>query len=403
MKKFFYSITALLSILVLICCILFTWRPELIRVLRYQIPDSETYKVYPQVVIHPADTAFHFAKAAVRRTDLDTVQVLDGADTLVSFKNYLKNGKTNLFMVIRNDTVIYQYFTPGYSDTTLTTLFSVAKTMVSILLGKALEEGKIKSLDDNLLQYVPELKSNTAFDGITIRNLLTMKSGLEFKDTNGGYIAAFLSDEAKYYYTEDIKEELLHVKSVNTPGTVWKYKSIDAFLLTWAIENATGQKISAYFEDKVWKRIGTKYKASWGLDRKGGLANTASRFQSTAIDLAKIGRLYLHHGNYNGKQVVPEAWISESLYMKDGELPVLAKGWQKTNHHYLWWIPQQGENGDFAAEGMRGQKLYIDPLTNTIIVQLAYKGAGNYPYRKISRYLSGLPFSYPPKIKAPAN
>jgi len=378
--------------------VLFTWRPYLIRVVRYQVPDANTYKIYPQVVVHPSDSVFHFSKAPVMRNDLDTLTVLDGGDTLVSFKDYMRNGKVGVFMVIRNDTIIYEHYGPGYSDSTLTTLFSVGKTMISVMLGKALEEGKIRSLDERLLQYVPELKSNPAFRAITLRNLMTMQSGLEFIDTNGGYIQAFLSDEGKYYYTEEIKRELLQVKLVNTPGTVWKYKSIDAFLLTWALENATGQKAAAYLEDKVWTKIGTAYPSTLGLDHPAGLANMASRFQATAIDLAKVGRLYLEKGQFNGQQIIPQAWVENSLNTADGK-PVTSKGWQRTTQHYLWWIPQQGVNGDFAAEGMRGQRLYVDPLTNTIIVQFALRGAGDYPYRKISRYLSGLPFKYPPHAK----
>lgn len=400
LKKALYIFALICFIVIEVFCVLFTWRPELVRVVRYQVPDANTYKAYPQTVIHPSDSVFHFIKANVMRNDLDTLSVLDGGDTLVSFKDYLRNGKISIFMVIRNDSIIYERFAPGYSASTLTTLFSVGKTMVSIMLGKALEEGKIKSLDDHLLWYVPELKANPAFKDITLRNLMTMQSGLEFIDTNGGYIQAFLSDEGKYYYTEDIKKELSKVKLVNRPGTVWKYKSIDAFLLTWALENATGQKAAAYFEDKVWKNIGTAYPASFGLDHPDGLANTASRFQATAIDLAKIGRLYLKKGKFNGRQIIPQTWVVNSLNTADGK-PVTSKGWQQTTQHYLWWIPQQGVNGDFAAEGMRGQRLYIDPLTNTIIVQFALRGAGDYPYRKISRYLSGLPFSYPPHAKPP--
>jgi len=394
MKTAFYSILLVFLSVCLIFSILFTWRPELIRVVRYQIPDAETYKAYPQTVIHPSDTAFHFIKGATNRNDLDTIHVLDGKKRLLTFNEYLKAGKVSLFMVIRNDSIIYQHFAPGYSDSTLTTLFSVAKTMVSVMLGQALEQGKIKSLGDRLVQYVPELKSNPAFDHITLKNLLDMKSGLKFEDTNGSYIHAFLSDEARFYYTDDIKKELLKVELDHTPGSVYKYESIDAFLLTWALENATGEKISQYFEDNVWKRIGTEYTASWGLDHENGLANTASRFQCTAVDLAKIGRLYLHQGLYNGHQIVPEEWVDRSLHLK-GEIPATAKGWQKTAHHYLWWIPQEGENGDFAAEGMLGQRLYMDPLTHTIIVEFAAGGAGDYPYRKVSRYLSGLPFTYP--------
>ncbi|MNW01582.1 hypothetical protein D3C71_1972380 [compost metagenome] len=91
--------------------------------------------------------------------------------------------------------------------------------------------------------------------------------------------------------------------------------------------------------------------------------------------------------------MVPKEWVARSVHANaDPAIPV--KGWQKTRQNYLWWLPQEGINGDFAAEGMRGQRLYVDPLTHTIIVQFALRGAGDYPYRKVSRYLSGLPFTY---------
>lgn len=394
MKKVLYILSVLLLSIVLLFAGLFIWRPELARVLRYQSPDANTYKIFPQTVIQPSDTAFTFIKAAKNRDDLDTIKVLNWKHESVPFSTYLEQGKNNLFMVIRNDTVIYQKFAPGYSDTTLTTLFSVAKTMVSMMVGEALAEGKIKSLDDRLVQYVPELKVNPAFDHITLKNLLDMKSGLEFKDVYGGIIAAFLSDEAKYYYTDDIKKELIKTKAVNPPGTVWKYKSIDAFLLTWALENATGKKAAAYFQNKIWKKIGTAYPASFGLDHVNGLANTASRFQCTATDLAKLGRLYLNKGKYKDDQVIPVDWVNQSVSLGN-EAPANSKGWQKSAQHYLWWIPQQGVKGDYAAEGMRGQRLYVDPATHTIIIQFSGRGAGNYPYRRISHYLSGLPYTYP--------
>lgn len=266
--------------------------------------------------------------------------------------------------------------------------------MVSIMVGQALFTGCFKSLDDKVTAYIPELKNNRAFESITLRHLLEMKSGLEFKDALGGIVKAFFSDEAKYYYTHDMKAELLKVKLVNKPGTVWKYKSIDPILLGWALEKASGKTVAQFFEENVWREIGSEYNASFGLDHQSGLTNTASRFQVTAIDLAKIGRLYLNNGKYNNKEVVPAEWVIQSVAIGN-EKPASAKGWQKSAHHFLWWIPQTGEKGDYAAEGMLGQRLYVDPVTNTIIVQFANRGAGDYPYRKISRYLAGLPFKYP--------
>lgn len=381
-------------LILLVFAAVFTWRPDLIRIVRYQTPGENTYKIFPQTAVHPADTAFHFISAAVNRNDLDTLKVLNSKNTLVPFKQYFEEGKLCSFLVIRNDTIIYQKFAPGYSDTTLSTGYSIAKTMVSVMLGKALEEGKIKSLNDNLTQYIPELKSNPAYKDVTLMHLLSMKSGLQFSEAGSNYITALLSDDAKYYYTDDVKKDLLNVKLKDKPGTVWQYQSIDVFLLSWALENATGQTTARYFQDKIWKKIGAEYAASWGLD-KNGFANSASRFQSTAIDLAKIGRLYLNKGAYNGAQVIPVSWVDQSVHLNQGEKPATAKFWQKTADHYLWWLPQLPVNGDFSAEGTKGQRLYVDPLTHTIIVQFAIKGGGDYPYRKISRYLSGLPCAYP--------
>ncbi|NII84872.1 serine hydrolase [Pedobacter sp. SG908] len=373
---------------------LFLWKPYLLNVLKYRTPDAETYKIFPQEVSHKSDSAFHFVRGAKPRNDLDTLHVQDGNNRLIPLKTYLKNGQINAFIVIRNDSVLYERYDKGYCDSTLSTMFSGAKSMISIMIGQALADGSIKSLNDKVTRYIPELKSNPAFEQITLKNLLDMKSGLEFQDALGGIIKAFFSDEAKYYYTDDMQAQLMKVKLVNKPGTVWVYKSIDPILLGWVLKKASGKSVAKYFESHVWKQIGAEYNSTWGLDQVNGLTNTASRFQVTAIDLAKIGRLYLNKGRYNGNQVVPENWVNQSINIGN-ETPASAKGWQKSAHHYLWWIPQEGDHGDYAAEGMLGQRLYIDPKTNTIIVQFADHGAGNYPYRKISRYLSGLPFSYP--------
>lgn len=394
MKIFKRTLGYLLLLIVLGFVGLLVLHPYLLRVLQYRTPNAETYKIFPQGIVHKSDSAFHFYRANSMRNDVDSLHVLDGNNQSVTFADYFKNGKLKAILVIRNDTILYEKYSKGYTDSTLTTIFSGAKSMISIMIGQALAEGKIESLNDKVIKYIPELKSNSAFDQITLKNLLDMKSGLKFQDALGGIVKAFLSDEAKYYYTHDMKAELMKVKLVSKPGTVWVYKSIDPILLGWVLEQATGKSVTQFFEDHVWQKIGSQYNASWGLDHKNGLANTASRFQVTAIDFAKIGKLYLNAGNFNGKQIVPRNWVNKSITI-GGEKPASAKGWQKSAHHYLWWIPQEGDKGDFAAEGMLGQRLYVDPKTNTIIVQFAERGAGNYPYRKISRYLAGMPFIYP--------
>jgi len=394
MKVFKKSLAFVVITFLLALVCLFFWHPYLLRVLWYRTPDAYTYQAFPQEIVHKSDSVFHFIRSGKRRLDLDSLKVKDGKNRIITFSKYFDEGKLKAFLVIRNDSVLFEKYRAGYSDSTLTTIFSGAKSMLSVMVGQALDQGKIHSLNDQVTRYVPELKANTAFQNITLKNLLDMKSGLDFKEVYGGIIKAFLSDEAKYYYTHDMRAELMKVKLVNQPGTVWKYKSIDPILLGWVLEKATGKTVAQYFEENIWKKIGAAYNASFGLDHPNGLANTASRFQVTAIDFAKIGRLYLNSGIYNHQQIVPKDWVKQSSGIGTGK-PASAKGWQKSAHHYLWWIPQAEDNGDYAAEGMLGQRLYIDPKTNTIIVQFADHGAGDYPYRKISRYLAGLPFEYP--------
>ncbi len=393
--KIMKRITGLLFLFLCIgLTVLFTCHPYLLRVLWYCTPTAQTYKIFPQAAIHKSSQPFKFIRSDKPRSDLDTLQVLNGQNKLVTWKEYLKTGRINVFLVIRNDTILYEYYAPGYTDSSFTSIFSGAKSMVSIMLGQALASGDVKSLDDKVTDYLSELKLNKAFAAVTLRHLLQMKSGLHFQDALGGVVQAFFSDEAKLYYTHDMKAELKKIRLDYPPGTVWQYKSIDPILLGWVLEKATGQTTAQYFEKYTWQKIGAEHAASWGLDHPGGLSNTASRFQATAIDLAKIGRLYLHGGKFNGQQIVPADWVRQSISIGT-EKPVCVRGWQQSAQHSLWWIPQAGEKGDFAAEGMLGQRIYADPKTNTIMVQLADKGAGNYPYRKISRYLAGLPFSYP--------
>ncbi|WP_443945434.1 serine hydrolase [Pedobacter sp. AW1-32] len=185
-------------VLVLVAiCLLFLQRPYLLKVLRYRTPNPDTYLAFPQAMVSPPDSVFFFKRAGKMRKDLDTVLVRNGENQMVSFSQYFKQGQLSAFMVIRNDSIIYEKFSEGFSEHTLTSVFSGAKSMVSIMIGQALDEGKIKSLEDLVTDYIPELKSNPAFARIRVKNLLDMQSGLEFKDALGGLIKAFFADETK--------------------------------------------------------------------------------------------------------------------------------------------------------------------------------------------------------------
>lgn len=390
-RMLFFLPVIVLMVLFLIICSKYPYLP---KVLYYQSPGIETYKIFPQDKVQPSNKPFYFIRATVQRNDLDTLEVYNSKHELVPFLSYLKGVHAKVFMVIRNDTIIYEKYAEGYADSTLMPTLSISKSMLSVMTGIALEDKSIKSINDKITQYIPELKDNPVFKDITIKNLLMMQSGIKYKEMGKGFISNLLSDEGKYYYGNDVKKELRQLIKDTISGTKWQYKSVDPLLLGWVLEEATGKKIANYFEQKVWQPIGAEYAASWALDKENGLANTASKFQTTAIDLAKVGRLYLNKGKYNTMQILPEEWIVQSITIGH-QKPLSSKYWQESAHNYYWWIPQQGQKGDYSAEGMGGQILYVNPKNNTIIIQFCDKGKPDYPYRKISNYLSGMPFQYP--------
>ncbi len=371
------------------------WRdPTLLTILWYRQPTPQTFRHLPQDTIQAATRPFQFAKAVRKRQDLDTLSVYDGHRRLHSLADYLREGKTTAFVVIRNDTILYEYYAVGFCDTTTSSVFSIAKSVVALLVGCALQEGAIRSLDDPITDYLTKLRYKPAFADITVRHLLSMNSGLAFKRKGAGIVSDLFSDEATYYYADNLKERLLGSQSATRPGSQWQYKNVDPLLLGWLLEAVTGQRLAQYTQTRLWQPIGAAYPASWSLDHPGGLANTASSFQSTPLDLAKVGRLFLTSRQPGASLPVPESWLQQLTHL-DAVNNSPPKGWPQTRHQYYWWLPQRMPSGDFAAEGMLGQRLYVHPATYTIIVHLARAGAGDYPYRKVATYLAGQAFVYP--------
>lgn len=360
--------------------------PQVFRIIRHQKPYTDTYTHFPQRSMEPSDQPFHFPKGNQSLWNLDTLRVRNGRDKHVPFSQYFEEGQLKAFLVIQQDTLVYEKYGGGYTKETLSNTFSIGKSMLSVLAGKAMEEGYIQSLDQKVADLIPEIKDHTSFVYMTVDHLLQMKSGLQFTRTGDGVLSDLFSDEARFYYTKSLKKDLLKVSSDTLAGLRWKYSNLDPLFLTWAIEAAVGRKASDYFEEKIWKPIGAEYEASWGIDQIDGLENSPSSFQCTAIDLAKIGRLYLNLGTREGKTILPPAWVAYSLTLRPENTLNATKGWQKSTHQNYWWIPQEGREGDYAAEGLRGQRLYVHPATKTIIVQFAERGGGGYPYRKIAHY-----------------
>ena len=200
------------------------------------------------------------------------------------------------------------------------------------------------------------------FDKVTILHLLQMTSGLKF---NEGYFNPF-GEVATFYYGTNLRRAISKLKLKEEPGTHFDYVSGNPEILGLILERALKDKtISEYFQEKLWAPLGMEYDASWSIDRKkNGLEKTFCCVNARARDFAKIGRLYLNKGSYNGKQIVSENWVNESTKVDSRE----GSAWY---YQYQWWLPTT--SGDFMAEGILGQFVYVNPSKNLIIVRLGKK------------------------------
>jgi len=322
----------------------------------YNFADVRDYKKFPKRQINKPAQSFYFAKAAKERAP--KTLTVDGKE--IDFDTYLEDNKTVAFLVIQNDTIRYERFFRGYDSSSIVPSFSMAKSVTSILIGCAIEDGLIQSVKEPVSRYIPELKE-AGFDQVSIESVLQMTSGIKFKES---YTNPF-GDAATFYYGRDLPKAVKKMKLERDPETQFDYDSGNTQILGLILDRVLGDRsISSYLEEKIWKPLGMEYETSWSLDRKGGLEKTFCCLNARAIDYAKIGRLYARKGNWEGKQLVSQAWVARST-------KVDTTNGSASYYQYQWWLPSK--KGDFMAQGILGQYIYVYPEKELIIVRLGRK------------------------------
>ena len=322
----------------------------------YNFADVNDHKKFPERVVNKGEETFHFHKTKKGRSP----KSLDVKGKDVPFDQYLEDNKTLAFLIIQNDTIQYEKYFRGYDSTSIVPSFSVAKSVISILIGCAIDDGLINSVDDPVIKYIPELR-RSGFENLRIEEVLQMTSGIKF---NESYTNPF-GDAATFYYGRNLRKAVFNLELEREPGILFDYDSGNTQILGLILDRALGEKcVSEYLEEKLWIPLGMQYPTSWSLDRKGGLEKAFCCLNSRAIDYAKIGRLYANGGNWNGKQIVSEDWVKRST-------EVDTKNGSAWYYQYQWWLPTK--NGDFMAQGILGQYIYVYPEKNLIIVRLGKK------------------------------
>ena len=277
----------------------------------------------------------------------------------------MDSNDTHAFLVIQDGKLIYEKYWDGYTPTTLSGSFSAAKSIVSLLIGIALDEGKIKSLDEPVANYVDHFKTN-GLEKVTIKHLLTMSSGTSYNEGDKSYF----SMNAYGYYGDDLVHMVEMMERKEEPGQFWQYRSGDTQVLGLVVEKAFGQNISSLVSERFYKPMGAEYDAFWLLDGEEKREKAFCCFNAVARDYARFGQLVLNKGNWNGKQIVSEKYITEATtpasFLKDRDennAPVDFYGYQ-------YWILKHSGVTAIAQNGLFGQYVYIIPEKNAVVVRL---------------------------------
>ena len=276
-------------------------------------------------------------------------------------KTFLDARHTKVFFIIRNDSIIYEKYFDGYEYASVFPGFSIAKSFLSALVGIAIDEGFIKSPEQPVTDFLPELKDKK-FQKVTIDDLLSMRSGIRFVE---GYSNPF-SGVAKFYYGRNLRKYTINLKVVSEPGKEFNYQSANYQLLAMVIEKATGKRVSEYMQENIWKPAGMEFPGTWNYDSKKFRENKGfCCINARAADFARFGELYMNQGKLNDRQIIPEKWVNESLKNKYD-----SRDSQGFPYTYSWRVLP---NGDFFAKGILGEFIYICPAKKIVIVRIGNK------------------------------
>ena len=264
--------------------------------------------------------------------------------------------KTKSFLVIKNDSILFEKYYDGHKQTDISNSFSVAKSIVTSMLGKAIMEGKIKSLDQPVSDFFKEYKNGLASE-LTVGDLASMSSGMKWNEKY--YSVINITSES--YFTDDLRSVILGQEIENKPGKGFRYSSGDTQLLAMIIEKATGTSLSNYLSQKFWDPMGAENLALWQIDSKeSGMEKAYCCIAATARDFARFGKLYIDKGKWGDTEILDSSFVELSLNPVFDDSPF---------YGYGWWLYEYEGKKVFTMNGHRGQFVISFPDENIIIVR----------------------------------
>lgn len=324
--------------------------------------------IFEKKVVHKAEKPSTFEKAL---KPLPSKFTCEGQE--INLQDFLEAQWTTGLIVIKDGKITFENYWLGNDETTKTISWSVAKSMISALVGIALEERLIRDIYEPVTEYVQFLKG-TGYDDVPIKHVLQMSSGILFDENYSDFHSDINRMGRMMALNTSIDDFVASFKNWRKPGTYNQYVSMDTQVLAMVLREATGRSISDYMAEKLWSRIGTEADGFWLLDNKG-MELAFGGFNALLRDYARFGLLYLQNGRWEGKTVIPANWIHASVtpdapHLQPGDNPL---SYWILGYGYQWWIPLKPE-GDFLAAGICGQYIYIHPTYRLVIAKSsAYK------------------------------
>lgn len=284
-----------------------------------------------------------------------------------SAEQFLERTYTNALLVMKDGKIVSERYRNNSNERTRFMGWSMTKSITSILIGSALTEKRIHSLDDPIVRYLPELKGS-GYDGATVRHILQMRSGVDYEeryDFDNPGAAATNHINALVKNATRFADAARSVKRLHTPGEVFQYKTLDTAVLGWLLERVSGMPIAAYTASRLWEPLGAEADGFYIMDGLPGVGRefNGAGFNATLRDFARVGLLMLNRGKANGRQIVSPEWVAESTRPTD------ATATGPMGYGYQWWTLG---GASYSAIGLQGQYIFVDPASRTVVVKLSY-------------------------------
>ncbi|HEY3100944.1 MAG TPA: serine hydrolase [Methylomirabilota bacterium] len=329
---------------------------------------SQLDRIFESRLVRAADTPSRLARAP---SEPVIQYYYQGA--AADLDRYLQRNPTTGLLVARDDTILVERYQYGRNDRHRFTSWSMAKTVTSMLVGIAIAEGRIRSVDDLAAAYVPGL-AGTEYGRTSLRDLLQMSSGVRFVENYSGRddVAQLARDTLLLRGPGGVEAVTRFNDRAVPAGTRFSYASVETQVLGLVLRSAVGRPVAEYLSEKIWRPLGAEADATWLVDQAGQEA-TYCCINAVLRDYARLGLLLAHEGKWRGRQIIPAAWIHDATtvrpeqgHLKPGvATPFLGYGYQ------TWILP--GERGMFLLAGVRGQAVLVDPASRLVMVHTAVR------------------------------